>query len=133
MNHELRITNIVVIILYFLFFIPAFTQAQDLGLIVCERTANDPCTWDKLIELARQLIKALVIISTFLAGAVFAYAGLQLLLAGGNETKFKGAITMIKKVGIGYLWILAAWLVVYTISEALLNPGFSLLGTPTSN
>lgn len=104
--------------------------AQSFSLIVCEKTVNDPCTFAHLILLAKNLINALILISTFLATAAFAYAGLILLTSGGNESKKNQAKKIFRKVLIGYLWILGAWLLVYTITSVLLNSGFSILGPP---
>lgn len=104
--------------------------AQIPNLIVCQGTTADPCTFKHLITLAINLINALVIISTFLATAAFAYAGFILLASGGNESEKNRAKEIFRKVLIGYLWILAAWLLVYTITSVLLNPGFSILGAP---
>lgn len=101
--------------------------AQAFDLIVCDGTAGDPCTFAHLIELVQELIKALVFISTFLATAVFAYAGILLISSGGSEAKKDQAKKMITKVLIGYLWILAAWVVVYTITSILLNDDYTLL------
>ena len=97
------------------------------SLIVC--TGPD-CNFSSLIALAKALITDLVIISTFLAVASFAYAGIVLLSSGGNtsaRTKAQGIFT---NVLIGYLWILGAWVVVYTITSVLLKSGYSLLGAP---
>jgi uncharacterized membrane protein len=99
-------------------------------LIVCGDKIEDPCTFGHLILLAQNLINDLVILSTFLATAAFAYAGLILLTSGGNESKKNQAKEIFRKVLIGYLWILGAWLLVYTITKALLNSGFSILGAP---
>lgn len=96
-------------------------------LIVCQGTADDPCTYKDLVELAQVVVHDLVILSTFVAVAVFAYAGFKLLFSGGNEGEFTKAKSMFTKVALGYLWILAAWLIVYTISKALLNADFILL------
>lgn len=106
--------------------------AQSFNLIVCDGTAADPCTFAKLMLLVKNLINALVIISTFLATAVFAYAGIKLLASGGNEGAMKDAKSMLWKVLIGYLWILGAWLLVYTITSVLVNTDKfpSLLGNP---
>ena len=101
-------------------------SAQDLGLIVCD---GPDCTFGHLITLAQNVINALILISTFLAVAAFAYAGFILLTSGGNESKKTQAKEVFRKVLIGYLWILGAWLLVYTITS-LLAPGFSLLGAP---
>ena len=102
-------------------------------LIVCESvSAPGPCTLNSLILLAQNLITDLIILSTFLATAAFAYAGIILLTSGGSEAKKDQAKTIFTKVLIGYLWILGAWLLVYTITTVLLKPrlGFSLLGAP---
>ncbi len=98
-------------------------------LIVCDGT-TEPCTFGHLIELTQNLITDLVIISTFLAVAAFVYAGIILLTSGGNEGKKDKAKKIFTKVLIGYLWILGAWLLVYTITSVLLKPGFSILGAP---
>ena len=92
-------------------------------LIVCDTN----CNYTHLLLLAKNLITDLVILSTFIAIALFAYAGFKMLLAQGSEDSFKKAITMFQKLGWGYLWILVAWLVVYTISKALLDADFILL------
>ncbi len=100
------------------------------SLIVCDgvKTTELPeCDFSSLFVLAKVLINDLVILSTFLAVAVFAYAGFKMLMSRGSETEYKKAVAMFGKVMWGYVWILAAWLVVYTISTALLNADFILL------
>lgn len=99
-------------------------------LIVCDGTKADPCTFSKLIELAQNLINDLIIISILLATAAFAYAGYILLTSGGNESEKTRAKEVFRKVLIGFLWILGAWLLVYTITSVLLNEGYSILGAP---
>ncbi|MDP3763845.1 MAG: pilin [bacterium] len=88
------------------------------------------CTFNDLVTLLQNLITDLVIISTFLATAAFAYAGFILLTSGGSEGKKDEAKKIFTKVLIGYLWILGAWLLVYTITSVLLKSGYSLLGAP---
>lgn len=101
-------------------------SAQGFDLIVC----NGPdCTFNHLITLAQRVITALILISTFLAVIAFIYSGFLLMTSGGNESKKTQAKEIFRKVLIGYLWILGAWLLVYTITS-LLNPGYSLLGPP---
>ena len=43
-------------------------------LIVCDGTADDPCTFASLIELVKALITDLVLLSTLLAVPVFSYS-----------------------------------------------------------
>ena len=107
--------------------------AQSFDLIVCGTEVNGvlvECTFGHLILLVQNLINFLIIISTFLATAAFAYAGILLLTSGGNESSLKRAKDIFWKVLIGYLWILGAWLLVYTITSVLLKDEYSLLGSP---
>ncbi len=106
--------------------------AQSFGLIVCDG-AIEACTFNHLIKLVGQLINAMVIISTFLATGAFAYAGIKLLTSGGNESAMTEAKSIFTKVLIGYLWILGAWVVVYTIINVLVvdDSGYTLLEKPT--
>ena len=101
-------------------------------LIVCNSTApyNHPCGFNDLIVLTQNLITDLILLSTLLATIAFAYAGLKLLTSGGSESARKEAADIFLKVLKGYLWILGSWLLVYTITSVLLNPGYSLLGAP---
>ncbi len=101
-------------------------SAQGFDLIVCDGSAADPCTFGHLIELAQNVIRTLVLLSSFLAVIAFIYAGFLLMTSGGKEAQKTRAKEIFRKVFIGYLWILAAWLIVYTITS-LLAPGFSLL------
>jgi hypothetical protein len=94
--------------------------------IVCDGT-TEPCTYLHLLELAQVIIHNLVVISTFVAVAVFIFAGFKMMTSGGSEGEYKKAVGMFTKVGMGYVWILVAWLIVYTISKALLSSGFSIL------
>ena len=99
-------------------------------LIVCG-TVDEPCGFEHLIELAKNLITDLIILSTFLAMAAFVYIGYLLLTSGGKTSARDEAKKVFTKVIIGYLWILGAWLLIYTITSALLDPKFRfLLGAP---
>lgn len=101
---------------------------MDFNLIVC----NGPdCDFAALAKLVKNLINFMIYLSTILATAAFAWAGVVLLTSGGNPGKKDEAKKIFKKVLIGYLWILGAWLLVYTISSALLKEGFFFLGKPT--
>lgn len=100
-------------------------------LIVCD---GPSCQFSDLILLVNNLIHDLVLISTLLAVIVFVWAGFLLLTSGGNKSTYDKAKGMLWKVLIGYLWILAAWLIVYTITSVLLkDAGYSILGAPRPN
>lgn len=100
--------------------------------IVCGIRELPDCGFSHLIELAQNLIHNLVVFSTFIVVFVFAYAGFMLISSGGSEDKKNKAKHAFQMVVWGYLWILVAWLLIYTITTALLDvdEGFSLLGEP---
>lgn len=106
---------------------PTGAQAQVWQpLVICGQEGT-PCNFGHLVQVARNLITNLITLSTLLATAAFAYAGIVLLSSGGSEQAKNKAKDIFKKVLIGYLWILGAWLLVYAITSALLAPGFSAI------
>ena len=92
--------------------------------------AKHACQFGDLILLTKNLINDLVILSTLFATAAFIFAGFKLVTSGGDPGAMKSAKDILMKVLKGYLWILVAWLLVYTITSALLNDGYSILGQP---
>ena len=111
-------------------------------LIVCGDTIKDAsgnvtstlpaCDFSSLIVLVNHLINDLVILAALFATAGLAYAGFKLMTSGGDEGAWKAAKATAWSVLKGFLWILVAWLLVYTITNGLLAPGYSLLGAPTN-
>ncbi|MBX4195394.1 hypothetical protein KW796_00310 [Candidatus Parcubacteria bacterium] len=99
-------------------------------LIVCDGTRADPCTFASLIKLTQVIINDLIVISTVLATIAFIIIGFTLLTSGGDTGAWKKARERFFSVVVGYVWILAAWLIVYTITSVLLNSGYSILGSP---
>src|SRR3989344_3845931 len=97
---------------------------MNFNLIVC---SGADCNFSHIFILVKNLINALIFISTFLAVIAFAWAGIILLTSGGSEASKDKAKGIFKKVLIGYLWILAAWLIIYTISSVLLRPEFTII------
>jgi hypothetical protein len=97
---------------------------------------TDPCGFSHLVLVAQHVIYNLVMISTLLAVVVFIYAGFLLMTSGGNSGKKDEAKKMLMKVLWGYLWILVAWVLIYTITKALVDPKdypSPLIGTPQQN
>lgn len=103
------------------------------SLIVCDGIQN-PCNFEDVILLIKNVIHDMVLLSTLVVVAALVYAGFLLLSSGGNPGALTQVKTMMWKIVVGYLWILAAWLIVYTISKVLLKDGFFfLLGAPKPN
>lgn len=107
----------------FIFFIPTFAFSQ--GLIPCTGGATDPCNFNDFIDLIREVVNFLMFkVALPLSALLFSWAGVLMLTAGGNETKIKEAKDIFWWVFVGILVTLAAWVLVSTITGALLSPEF---------
>lgn len=103
--------------------IPAFVSAQALE-IPCR---GSDCTFSDLFVLGNRILKLLVILAIPIAAGMFAYAGARMLSAGGNEEVIKDAKKVFYRVFVGFLFVLAAYLIVYTITSVLLDDKYSTL------
>lgn len=102
-------------------------------LLICNNPPSFPveCGFNQLVELAQNIITNLILFSTLLAVFAFIYAGFLLITSQGNPSKKEDAKKVLMSVLKGYLWILAAWLLVYTITSAVLKTEFNfILGKP---
>lgn len=125
--------------------LPVFVQTQastqnpppppNTNLIVCNTqfnsssgAFNDPCTFNSLLTLAKNLINFLIYIAIPLVAFTFAWAGFKILTSGGNTSRMEEGKKILEKVAYGLLFLLAAWLIVNVLLSSLLNTGYSLLG-----
>ncbi len=99
--------------------VPVLSFAQG-GIIPCE----DDCDFQDFMQLINNVIKWIITISIPVAAGVFAWAGFQMMINASNPGKRAASIEMMKKVGIGFVFILAAWVIVNTITNTLLEPEF---------
>jgi len=117
---------------------PTVESGKAVGLVRCGRVLNppgtidasgrdvsgslkDPCGFDDLVATAQNLVNWLVYLSVFVAAAMFTYAGYLYVASGGSEEQVKKAHEIFRSVLIGFLLVLAAWLIVYTISIAVIK------------
>ena len=79
------------------------------------------CTFDHFVQLGQNLINFLIVLSIPLTAIAFAWAGFLMVTSAGSEEKIKQGKAIFGKVLVGFIFILGAWLIVYTITTALLN------------
>ena len=89
---------------------------------------NEMCNFENLVELGVNIIDFLIKLTTLVATAAFVWVGLLLLTSGGDEKKKNEAKAIAMKVLKGYLWVMFAWLLVYTVLNVLVEDKFSILG-----
>ncbi len=104
------------------FSIPVFVFSA--GLVPCDGT-DDPCNFNDFIDLIREVVNFLMFkVALPLSALLFSWAGILMLTAGGNESKIKEAKDIFWWVFVGILVTLAAWVLVSTITGALLSPEY---------
>lgn len=107
----------------------ALAQSGGSGPGVFNIPCNGPdCDFADFIQLFKNVMDYLVYISFPIAALMFAYAGWLFISSVDNPGQRSTARGVMWKVGIGFAVILAAWLLVYTLTSALLKPGFSPIG-----
>ena len=107
------------------------TEAKCEGgdcLVICGRDLNgdgmvkgpnEECGFNDIVHTIRVIIKYLLLVAGSLAAISFAYAGYLYLTSGGAEDKIHHAHEIFWKVAVGFVIILAAWLIVKTIESSL--------------
>ena len=99
--------------------------AEHGGLVPCK---GIDCNFNHLIILAKNIIKFLIIVAAPLAAIMFVYAGWLYMTAQGDSGKVSQAHDIFRTVFFGFIFILGAWLAVYTISKAILGHALQVLG-----
>ena len=101
------------------------------SLIVCGGEIvgqNDhPCQFNDLYRLGQNIITFIFYLSVPAATVLFSYAGYLYMTAAGDPGQVEKAHEIFKNVAIGFIIICAAWLIVYTILESLINPKFDII------
>jgi hypothetical protein len=94
---------------------------------ICDPIKGPPCNFNAFMTLIKNGIFDLVLISTLIVVFMLVYAGFKLLTSQGNTAAYTDVKKIFGKVVWGYVIVLAAWLIVYTITGALLNSDANFL------
>lgn len=94
---------------------------EDFQLVPCK---GADCDFNALVVLFNRVINFILYVSIPLAAVSFSYAGYLYISASGDTGKIESAHEIFKKVLIGFIFIISAWLIVYTITNALLGSDF---------
>ena len=126
---------IFVIPLVLLLIIPVFSLvlAREGDIVPsCNKTIGsdgkftDECTFDSLVELGNKIINFFIVIGASLGAISIAWAGWLYLTSGGAD-KISQAKEIFRKVILGFILMLAAWLIVKLVLASL-GYGGSRLG-----
>lgn len=98
------------------------------GAEVSNTAYYEPCNFWHLIQVAKNAITDITLLATLVVvPAAFMYIGFKLLTSRGNPRAMEESKAIFSKVVIGFLWILGAWLLVYTIASAILDEKYLFL------
>ena len=100
-------------------FLPSVSLAA--GIIPCDGTAANPCTFNSLTTLVNNIVNWFLGISVSVAAITCAVAGGKMLFNPGNAGKRAEALDMFWKTIIGMVIILCAWLVIHTVIATLVD------------
>lgn len=93
--------------------------------VAVTKAAGDQCDFRMFVELVERVINYIMIISIPVTAIAFAWIGIILMTAQGNVTKIREAKEVAWKVLVGFIIILVAWVLVYTIANTLLEDGYN--------
>lgn len=88
------------------------------GLVPCDG-AN--CDFAKLIQLGNNVIKFCIVVGSSVFAIMFMYAGYLYLTAMGNSSQISQAHGLFTNAVIGFIIMLAAWLIIDFIFDALVK------------
>lgn len=106
--------------------VPLFTYAA--GLVPCGGPGEPACQACYVVELVNRVVSWLVFILGTIAAIIIVYAGFKLVTSGGNRHAKEEAKSLISNMIIGYVIVLAGWLLIDFGMKALLIDGETRLG-----
>lgn len=99
--------------------IPSIAFGQT-GLVTCE---GPDCNWCSFVAMVNRIVTWLIAFLSVLAVIVMVYAGFLMVTSGGNKDAWTKGKSMLTKVVVGIIIVLAAWLIVDTLLRMLTDRG----------
>lgn len=109
---------------FLLLFLPEPASAQGIINNVCledGKFSGGACTSCDIIKVANSLIDWLIGIITVLFAVLMVYAGFELVVSQGNPSAMESAKKKLSNAIIGFIIVLAAWIVVDFIVRSLMG------------
>lgn len=103
-----------------------FAQIDTITLVPC---AGPDCQACHVVQLAQNLIEFAIYFAIFLGIAMFAYAGFLMVTSVGDTNQVTRAKSIFRDVAIGFVIVLAGWLVVDTLMKFFFQSGQGTQGS----
>lgn len=104
-----------------LFIFLVFPFVSDAGLVPCGGAGQDMCQTCHFIELGNNVLQWFIGVMASVCALVVAVAGFKMVTAGGNTGAIESAKGMITNVIVGFVILLAAWLIVDTVIKIFIS------------
>ncbi len=97
------------------------------GLVPCGKEINaveaaNSCDFNALVTMGKRVVNFLFYASILMTVCLLVWTGYQYITAGSNTGQLAQAKKTFLTVGIGFLLVLGAWLIINTVVDVLLNP-----------
>src|SRR3989338_3005281 len=90
-------------------------------IVLGDGVVDNPCKFTHIIELAKKIINGFIIGGVIIATIGFAYAGLLYITSMGSSEKISHAHSIFIKTFWGFVFMLSAWLIAYTMEQIFLT------------
>ena len=119
-----RTTRWCIVILIVIAMAPTLALAAGLPTQIIPERCTGPdaaknCSVCDIAKLVQNVLNAGIFLAVFLSAALFAWAGWNYLTASGNSSQATKAREVFTNVAVGFLIILAAWLVIDTLMATM--------------
>ena len=117
LKNKKNITGIASVFILTLFILPVLTHA---GLVPCGNPDQTPCDFTFFIQMINDIITWIISMATVIFTISAIYGGFLYMTSGdnpGNKEKAKGILW---NTILGFVIILASWLIIFTILNALI-------------
>ena len=98
---------------------PALTFAA--GMVPCGGAGEATCQSCHVLQLIQIVVNWLVAILTIITSLIIAFAGLRLVTSFGNASAMQQAKSLISNGIIGFMIVLAGWLLIDLVLKSLVN------------
>ena len=102
------------------------------GLIPCGGDDQSPCQACHLIQLGQNLLEWFIKTMAAVIALIFAWGGIKMVMSGGSTEGVSEAKGMMTNAVIGFIVLLASWLIINTVLNAVVSKNSGLSGSAWS-
>lgn len=108
-------------VLFLSFFVPQSVEAQ--GWFQAAGCSGPDCQLCNLVNVGNEIIKWLIGVLFVVFAVIMVVAGFKLVMSGGNPAAKQAAKNHFINAIVGFIIVLAAWIIIDTLMRALLDGG----------